>query len=361
MTEEAAAPTTEPNEITERAAPVRSFSLLAKEMFGDEFKGEVKTETEPKEQVEEAKSSDAEQEEAPADGDGETESATETDEAPISSVSELIEHLETDPEWFNGLKVQVKVNDKPVETTLSDLIKNYQIEEAAKDRLEQAKAKAQAVNQELAEKSQALEGQFAVVAKMVEGAEALLNQDVRAVDWAKLREDDPAEYAARHAEIRERRDRIELMKRDAVTSWQEAGAKTQAERLVQLRQHLQSEQSALLENLPEWRDDAKAKAEKAQLADYLLKRGFTQQDVMGASDHRLVLLARKAMLFDQGQAKVDVAKKKLAKVPKVMKPGAAKPQEQISRERLEHSHSKLRKTGSFDDALAYLKAKRGGK
>jgi heme-binding NEAT domain protein len=70
-------------------------------------------------------------------------------------------------------------------------------------------------------------------------------------------------------------------------------------------------------------------------------------------------MARKAMQFDKGgQAKVSAAKKKVAKVPKTMKPGAPKPQEQINQEQVAKHKAKLKKSGKLDDAMELLRARR---
>lgn len=252
------------------------------------------------------------------DEDGEAEGET------ISSVTELIESQQWDPEWFRSLKVPVKVDGQEAEATIKDLVDGYQMREAAEKRLEEAKSKAKTLNQEIAEKSKALEGQFATAATLIERAEKLLDDDVGQINWAKLREEDPAEYAAKKAEIRERRERIDRIKREAAEAYQQALNQRQAEFQTSLRQKLAEEQKALLEKLPEWRDPEKRKGEQAKLARYLIDQGFSEQDVMGASDHRLIVLAYKAMLRDEGQGRVEAAKKKVAKVPKVLKPGPQK-------------------------------------
>ncbi len=253
-----------------------------------------------------AQESDADQE-----GDGDT----------IQSLSDLIASQEWDPEWVDALEVDVKVDGKPAKATMSDLVRSYQIGQAAEHRLEEAKSKAKSIIEDAAEKSKGLEGQYAVVAKLIEGAEALIDQDVKAIDWNKLREDDPAEYAAKKQEVADRREAVNKLKQEAGSSWQQSAETTSAERQEQMRQFVEAERAKLLDKRPEWRDESKAKAEKAQLADYLLKEGFTQQDIANAADHRLILLGLKAMLYDQGQAKVSTAKKKVVKAPKTMKPG----------------------------------------
>lgn len=240
----------------------------------------------------------------------------------ISSLSELIEHYELDPDWAQSLKVSVKVDGQPAEATLADLVKSYQIGEAAERRLEEAKSKAKAQTQELADKAQALESQYAVAAELVKGAERLLDQDTKSIDWARLREEDPAEYSAKRSEVAERRASIEQMKKNAVESYQNSAGERQQQFQAQLVERRQTEESALLEKHPEWKDADKAKDEKSKLAQYLMNEGFSKPEVANALDHRLILMARKAMLYDQAQSKTSAAKKKVAKVPKVMKPGA---------------------------------------
>jgi hypothetical protein len=323
-------------------------------MFGHDFKGDAEadaSEVEVEVADESAEASPAETEE--------TTEAIEAEEAPISSVTELLAHYELDPEWFESLKVPGKVDGKPVEYTLKDLRDKAQMFQAAEHRLEEAKTKAKAIVQEATAKNEATQAQFATAAKLIESAESMLDQDTKAVDWQKLREEDPAEYSARKAEVAERRERIEQMKHEASSAYQEAVKQNLAEFEKNRLQHLQEQHTLLLDKLPEWQDADKAKAGKAKLADYLMKQGFSDQDVAGASDHRLILMARKAMLYDELQANTDAAKKKVAKVPKVLKPGALKPKDQISRERVVQARSRLRQTGKLDDAYALLKARRG--
>lgn len=364
MTEEAEAPTTEPSATEEGAE--RPLSLLAKERFGNQFHGEVKEE-QPEEAAEtqdqpegdtehpdeEEKPDDASQEESESTPDDEDEGDT------ISSFAELVSSQEWDPEWANNLEIDVKVDGTPAKATIADLVKNYQIGSAAEKRLEDAKAKAKSITEEAAEKSKALEGQFATVAKLIEGAEAFINQDVEAIDWSKLREEDPAEYAAKKQEVADRRASLEKIKQGATDAWKENSEQMAAERSQQIQERLQEEQSKLIEKLPEWKDEEKAQTDKTQLADYLISQGFTKQDIANAYDHRLIVLAHKARLYDQGKAKVETAKKKVAKVPKVLKPGAPKSDQQINQDKVQQAKSKLQKSGSIDDAYAVLMASKG--
>jgi hypothetical protein len=182
--------------------------------------------------------------------------------------------------------------------------------------------------------------------------------DERAVD-PKLRDEDPAEWSARQTEFNQRRAIIAKMKRDTVEGYR-ASLEAQATEAQAIRDQFKAEQnSALLEKLPEWRDTQRADAEKEKLASYALRSGFTSQDLDNLLDHRQVIILRKAMLYDESRGQVDTAKKRVVTVPKIMKPGAPKPREQLASEKLEALKAKMQKTGSLDDALAYRLAKRG--
>src|SRR5690606_29799945 len=94
-------------------------------------------------------------------------------------------------------------------------------------------------------------------------------------------------------------------------------------------ERMAAEKAILLEKIPEWREDSeRAQAEKRAVLNDLIERGFSREEVLEASDHRLFLIARDAMLYRKMKANGEVARKKLARVPKVLKPGASKPSEQ---------------------------------
>ena len=88
-------------------------------------------------------------------------------------------------------------------------------------------------------------------------------------------------------------------------------------------------------------------------------QGFSEQDALGLIDHRAILIARKAMLYDESQVKTKAMKKKLVKVPKILKSGTTKSQDQVDQEKLAQVKKRLRETGSIDDAFKVLQARRG--
>lgn len=343
-----------------------SLSLLAREKFGESFTGEVREappETPTEETGTEAPAETPEEgEETPGEGSEETrEEPAEEQEYELSHIAQLLGVEESNLSVTDEGRVilQGKVDGAPVQAPVKDLLDNYQMLQAADKRLEDSKSKAKAQAEEMAKKSEALEGQFATAAKLIEKAESLLDEEAKGIDWKALREEDNAEYAAKKQEFAERKQQIEQAKNEALQEYQQAKQLQQQETQERYAQYLQEQQQQLLQKLPEWQDDEKAKAEKSQLVDYLLQEGFTREDVNQAADHRLIVMARKAMMFDQMQKSTATAKKKVAKVPKAMKPGTTKPQEQVDREKVEKQRQKLKQSGSLDDAFELLRASRG--
>ena len=353
MSEETSTPEATP------AKPEVNLSLLASEAFGSNYHGDVRSDPveTPKEEPQEAETQDVELREETPSGE-EPQEAQESESKTIDSISELIESNEYDPEWFNTLQVDVKVDGTPSKATLSDLVKSYQIQEAAEKRLEEAKEKAKSQNQALADKQEQVEQSIQVAAKLIQRVESKLTSDFEKVDWDKLESQDPAEWSAKKMKFAERVQELNQMKQEAVSEYQQTKQGQSAEAEQAKQERLIAEKEALLSKIPEWKDPETAKAEDAAICKYLITQGLTQEEVQTASDHRLIVMARKAMLYDQAQG-AEPQKKKLAKVPKTLKPGAPKPQAEINQLKQQDATSKLRQSGSIDDAVALLRMRRG--
>jgi hypothetical protein len=179
------------------------------------------------------------------------------------------------------------------------------------------------------------------------------------INWDELRRQDPAEWTAKRAEFAQRREEIQRLKTDAVGSYQSTITQSQQEAQEQQRQYLQEQAQLLVEKLPEWKNPETAKTEKTAVAEYLYNQGFAQEDIAAASDHRMIVLARKAMLYDKGHDKAEVTKLKVTKIPKVLKPGTPKSSDQVASEKAVQAKSRLKQSGSLEDALAALRSKRG--
>src|SRR5690606_29754302 len=265
----------------------------------------------------EPESSEAPPEAAPEEG-----SEEQVEEVEITTVEELAEHFQIDPEWIQNLKITQKVNGQPVEFSIAEALATHRKVAAADSYLAEAKQKAKAIEEEARQKEQAVVSTLAAFSKLVESVEAELDKDIKNIDWNRLREDDPAEYAAQKAGIKEGRRRLDKMQQ-AAASYQETLRKAAEAQQKLLQERLPQEQQIFLERVPEWLDSEKKTQERDELVKYLSEEGFSEHDIqVAAFNGRLLALAVKAMRYDKAKTRSEAAKKKVVKVPKVMKPGS---------------------------------------
>lgn len=225
------------------------------------------------------------------------------------------EEAPTEPE-----KVTIEVDGKAVELTKAELAEAY------KNGLRQADYTKKTM--EVAEQRKATEAEANKVReerqKLAEGltqAQAVLQaqlQEQSNIDWHKLRETDPTEFLRQWHLYSDRQTKLQ----QNIGEQQQLHAKLQSEQAEQVKKFLSEQQEQLLAKLPEWKDEARAKSEKAAIAGYLKSQGLEEAQISNITDHRVVVLSRKAMLYDQLMDKAKTASEKVGKAPpKVERPG----------------------------------------
>ena len=98
---------------------------------------------------------------------------------------------------------------------------------------------------------------------------------------------------------------------------------------------------------------------KGQVVNYLQSIGFTNEEISQAGDHRLILLARDAMLYRNQSETVETTRKKIAKIPKVVKPGTQKTADQRNSAKIQRLEKVMREKPTPENAFALLQAKQG--
>jgi HSP90 family molecular chaperone len=177
----------------------------------------------------------------------------------------------------------------------------------------------------------------------VEGA---LQDQSKAVDWQQLLTNDPVEYLRQRHLAESRQAQLQQIGQEQ----HRVNAQLQAERLTAHERHLVEQQQALVAKLPEWKDEAKATADKTAIRDYLLGQGFDAAELAQVTDARSVVMARKAMLYDQMVSKASAAAKKVSTLPtKVERPGGGESQ---GLDKRASAFQRLSKSGRPEDAAA---------
>jgi len=163
----------------------------------------VQSETEDVSDVNPTDDEESEDEAEDTQDEEETEESEEEDWFP-NDLSELAEAMQVDLDALKAIKVKTKVDGVESDVPLGEVIKNYQINKSLTERSEQLAHNRKAFEQQATE-FQAARDQQIQQWQMWNGVlEQRLKDQVGAIDWQQLREDDPAEYAAKRQEFTER-------------------------------------------------------------------------------------------------------------------------------------------------------------
>jgi len=188
-----------------------------------------------------------------------------------------------------------------------------------------------------------LQGLQKMIALAVPEAAQLAN-----VDWVGVQAQSPAEYTRLHALREQLRGRLGAIEQE----FQQGQAQLAAVQQQQLGELVVKEHQALQEKLPDFGDQVKGPQLRKELSTYLLDTGgFNQQEVSNAYDHRLVVLATKAMLYDRQLAAAASADTKRNNQPaQVRPPGTSQDNDKGPRSRLQSRVNRFGRTNSVRDA-----------
>lgn len=271
----------------------------------------------------------------------------EPEKAPEATQAEAKpEPVSSEPETDETITIEV--DGKSVEIKKSELAEKY------KDGLRQADYTRKTM--EVAEQRKAADAETAKAreervkyAQGLQQAQTLLNAQLSEqsqIDWQKLLETDPVEYLKQQHLANDRQAKLNRIGHEQ----QQLHARFQAEQAQQMESFLQTQQQELLAKLPDWKDESKAKAEQGAIASYLKEQGLTDKEVSSITDHRVVLMSRKAMLYDQMMSKAQAAAKKVSALPqRTEKPGVSESNPLDGRT---SAMKRLEKSGSVRDAAS---------
>lgn len=259
---------------------------------------------------------DTQEEEAPEEAESHEEDGNAEGDEPEATDTEDPELSEEGTDTF-----EVIVDGKKERKTREELISGYQ---KGSDYSRKTQA--------LADERKALEAERATVQarfeqehkKTMEQAMAIALADpilaeAQNTDWNRLSQDDPAEYVSRKARTEARVAQIKQLQSQMMERDQSKQIQARAEFLAK-------ERTALLERIPEWKDEAVASREVALSQKYMLDSGYTKEEIDSIIDSRMAKTIREAALYRQHlEATKSVESKKVAKpVANSVRPGPVK-------------------------------------
>ena len=270
--------------------------------------------------------------------DVEQDADSEDDDEADESDEDVDEDEDEDEQQFT-----VKIDGKDVAVSLDELQKGY-------SRTEDYTRKTQALAQERksaqAELAQ-VRTERAQYAQLLGALQEQLQQSQQPFDMERLREEDPIEWVRQREMQRENNEKML-----AIQSEQQRV--NQAEQVVkqqQMQAFLQSQKEQLLTVVPQLSDPKFAQAEKGRWIEAGKSIGFSEQELNGINDHR-VLLALKTIADYNGM----VAKRKQVSSDrpkaKTVRPGVAPRKNQSSA--VKQAQQRLARSGNAKDAASLL-------
>jgi hypothetical protein len=290
-------------------------------------------------QVGETQSAEESEEDLEAAASEDDESGVE--DAPDEETSEEQSGEDEEPEQQEQPQTfSVKIDGKEVSVTLDELQKGYSRTQDYTRKTQQIAE----VRKQVEAETQAVRAERGQYAQLLGALQAQLQASEPQVDLDRLYNEDPIEWVRQKEVLRDRQEKAYAIQAEQ----QRLVQLSQQEQQQSMQQHLESQKDALLAALPEWKDPKKAKLEKAMLIESAKSAGFSDEDLKSVYDHRLVLLLRKAALFDQMVSKRQGIKPVTNNGPRPAKPGAAGRVSTTSE--VTRAQQRLAKTGRVDDA-----------
>ena len=267
------------------------------------------------------------------------------EDAPDDESSEEQSEEQEEPEEQEQQQTfTVKVDGKEVSVTLDELQKGYSRTQDYTRKTQQIAEVRKQVEQE----THAVRAEREQYAQLLGALQAQLQSSEPQVDLERLYHEDPIEWVRQKEVMRERQEKLGAIQSEQ----QRLSQVAQYEQQRAMEAQLASQQEALLAALPDWKDPKKAKAEKALVIESAKAAGFTDEDLKSVYDHRLVLLLRKAALFDQMVSKRQGIKPVVNNGPRTAKPGAAG-RVSTTTESV-RAKQRLAKSGRIDDAASAI-------
>ena len=242
--------------------------------------------------------------------------------------------------------VTVEIDGKTVKLTKAQIAENYKNGLRQADYTQKTMATAEARKTADAETQRARQERQEYAQKLSNYAIRMQGdlQDQSQIDWRQLAQDDPAEYVVQKSIFDERQANLTQAQQEL----QKVSQIHQQEQAQAMQGYMADQQAQLLAKIPEWSDPAKARADANAISAYLNQNGFEANDVAAITDHRQLVIARKAMQYDALIDRAGKAVKKVAALPvKVERSGSAESSKPDGRT---EAMKRLGKSGSITDA-----------
>ena len=332
---------TQPSLLTpETAAPVEQAEEVVTEPVAEEVQSEQS----------------AEASEQP--NEGVSEETSDAEEISLETLGQLADNIGV--EVSDLYKLSIPSTDtntgERVEVSLGELNDSFTARERSSRAEQSAKELKEQLEADKIRQDQLFQQQAETHAAALNQVDQMLMAEFNNVPWDNLKATDPTQWTIKRQEFTERQAAVQNMRQQAAQEYQNRMAQAQQTQQQQMQEIAVREQENLLRALPHWRDNEKRQSEQGKMREYLLTAGYSPDEVDQAYDHRTIVLAHKAMMYDQMSQKGKTAKKRVVKIgnKKVLKPGAKQTKAQTQQDAEAQLRAKLKKSGDHRDAAALI-------
>ena len=301
----------------------------------------------PTEEVIEAPAPDAEHEEAPAEvAEAEEEEIDETTDP--EPASEEPQHLTLDE--YGDVTIPVIVDGEEKRVNLSEAAKGYQLQADYSRKTAALSVERRDMETTLQQERAAIQQEYAGLADKQRLLDEQLAQSIEPEpDWVELAKKNPLQLPVE-------KEKWNLRQQQR----QSAQARMQQGNAQRVQEFQRKTAELAVTAFPEWQNEGEFVKNANQRREVALAIGFTPEEYDGSNDFRLAALLEKAARFDAMQNQNAVIEKKLAKAPKVLRPGKVKAKADVHAEQRATTNRKLDQPHSMESHLnAYMDRQAG--
>jgi hypothetical protein len=277
-----------------------------------------------------------------------------SDEATLTSITELAEQTGLSLDRLLDLAVPAKVGGKDAKATIREMLKSYQTDQLLNTKLQTHAAEQAAWKTQQQQEQTKFQQNLQRMDAGLQVAQRMLQGEFSQVNWEALQQQDPAQYAQTLLGFQQRQAQLDQVA-------QQLGQERQSQQKQQADAHNAwlGEQKQLLEaKLPGWSDAATRKAAIQEIADVVGKAyGFDAEHLNKLTDHRDFLVLNDALKWQKLQASKAGVLNKVRTAPKLLKPGSAQSAQERAGAASTEARARVRNTGHVKDAASWLKSR----
>ena len=197
---------------------------------------------------------------------------------------------------------KVKVHGKEFEVTKDELVRGYQRGKDYQTKTQEHAERGRVFTQYHQQQANHFRNQIAQVNAIVDGVKTALVGDINSPQMQELKQRDPREWAVTRQLMQERIDQVDTFIANLKQTKERHEADNSKALAEQRSLAIQEELRLLLEHVPDWQqsDDPERKpAAQVRVGKYLVDSGFKPEEFSTLTDHRMLLVAWKAMEYDR--------------------------------------------------------------